>query len=114
MSAPPRCEICRREPAISFSWFADATRWYADRSGTWKFAGMCASTSENYWILTPQFLSGPARWRAHLAEKRWFNADDFEAMVARYEAAAGSLAPPRLRVAKARRGRDRMNLKARP
>ena len=88
------CEQCRREPASSFSWFADRTRWYADCSGAWKFTGACTADTESYYLM----LHGRGRgwldsaaarqeWLRHLREKRWFNEADFSGMVRRFEAA---------------------------
>jgi hypothetical protein len=81
----PRCELCRAEPATTFSWFA----------GTWRFAGRCTSDREQYFIEMHQgghgFLDSAAsreHWLDHLREKRWFNEADFLAMLRRHEAAA--------------------------
>jgi len=114
MRVPP-CEGCGREPACSFAYFADPERWYAPRSGTWKFTGLCTTATENYWLLVTDFLRAPERWRSHLREKRWFSERDFDAMLARYAAEAGSLEPPRLRMPKGRaQARSRQNTKPIP
>jgi hypothetical protein len=112
-----RCEICGREPAISFSWFADPARWYADQSGTWKFAGACSSERELYYVFIRgrgqgffDSVQSRERWLAHLSEKRWFDRTDFDAMLRRYGAAGGSLAfGPRPKGRRAQR--LRLNLK---
>jgi len=90
--ALPGYEICGREPATSFSWFADRTR----PSGTWKFAGTCTADSETYYLKLYNnghgFLDSSAAredWLRHLQEKRWFDRADFFAMLARFEAAEG-------------------------
>ena len=92
----PRCEVCRREPATSLSWFADRKRWYADRSGTWRFTGNCTADCEAYYVMLRHrghgFLdSAESRehWLLHLAEKTWFNYRDFAAMLERFIAAGG-------------------------
>jgi hypothetical protein len=106
------CEVCRRESAASFSWFADRARWYAPASGVWRVTGLCTTETENYWILVTDFLRAPERWRSHLREKRWFDETDFDAMLGRYQATAGSLEPPRLRMPKGRApARYRQNTK---
>jgi hypothetical protein len=94
----PLCESCGREPAVSFSWFADRERWYAPRSGRWRFVGACTSEVELYYIAIHGrgrgFLDSATsreRWLAHLEEKTWFDRADFFAMLARFEAAGGSL-----------------------
>jgi hypothetical protein len=96
--ALPRCEECRKEPAPSFSWFADRQRWCAPCSGRWKFTGTCTADSETYYVMLNirghGFLDSPAsraNWLRHLQEKRWFNRADFFAMLARLEAASGGL-----------------------
>jgi len=120
---PPSCEACGgREPACSFSWFADRARWYAPRSGTWKFTGLCTADVEAYYVMFRMggrgwfdSASASAEWLAHLSEKVWFDPVDFAAMLGRYQAAAGSLEPPRLRVAKGRSlSRYRQNTKSTP
>jgi hypothetical protein len=95
-STVPLCEACRREPATSLSWFADWTRWFAPRSGTWRFTGDCTADVELYYVMFHNdgrgFLdSTHARdqWLEHLREKRWFNRSDFLAMLSRCEQAGG-------------------------
>jgi len=94
--ALPRCEACGKEAASSFSWFADRARWYARRSGTWRFTGACTANSEMYYVRLYNrghgFLDSPAArgdWLRHLQEKIWFDRADFFAMLARFEAASG-------------------------
>jgi hypothetical protein len=100
-SQAPRCEACGREPACSFSWFADRARWYEPRSGTWRFTCYCTADRETYYVLLHNrghgFLdSAESRehWLQHLAEKRWFDSADFLATLGRFEAAGGAV--PRL------------------
>lgn len=95
----PLCESCGREPALSFSWFADRARWYEPRSGTWRFTCYCTSEVELYYIAIHGrgrgFLDSAEsreRWLAHLEEKTWFDRADFFAMLGRFEAAGGVLA----------------------
>lgn len=110
----PLCEVCGREPAVSASWFADRSNWYGPWSGTWKLAGLCSTPTEQYYIFLPDLLARLDRWREHLIEKTWFDPNDFEALLGRYQVAAGSLEVPRLRVAKGNRsGRYRANTKPR-
>jgi hypothetical protein len=111
--ALPRCEACGREPASSFSWFADRARWYEPRSGVWRFTGACTTETENYYAMVHHrgqgFLdSAKARadWLRHLGEKTWFDAADFVAMLRRFAAA-----PRSQRVKSHRRARLRMNVK---
>ena len=107
--AGPGSEICRREPAVSLSWFADRRNWYGDRSGSWKLAGACTAAVESYYVLLRDFDARPDQWRAHLSEKAWFSRDDFEAAVSRR-----TTTPP-WRPRKGRRAaRYRANLKPRP
>jgi hypothetical protein len=109
------CEVCRKEVAVSLSWFADKGNWYGPASGVWKLAGLCTVERENYYVMIPDFLRAPERWRSHLREKRWFSERDFDAMLARYAAEAGSLEPPRLRMPKGRaQARSRQNTKPIP
>jgi hypothetical protein len=96
----PRCEACGREPASSFSWFADRDRWYAPRSGAWRFTGDCTSESEQYYVLLRNnghgFLDSVEKhnnWIEHLRDKRWFDPADFRAALSRFEAAGGDLTP---------------------
>jgi hypothetical protein len=81
------CEVCRREPATSLSWFADKRNWYGDGSGTWRLAGACSSTAESYYVLLADYRAHPERWIRHLGEKRWFDPTDFGAVVNRLGAA---------------------------
>jgi hypothetical protein len=112
---PPSCEACGREPSCSFSWFADRARWYAPRSGTWKFAGLCTADTESYYVLVPTFVAASERWQVHLEEKRWFDAADFAAMLERFKAAGGTLTPQRVTFPKGRQhSRMRANTKASP
>ncbi len=90
----PLCEACGRESATSFSWFADRARWYAPRSGTWRFTGDCTADTEQYYVMLHDrgrgWLESRAEredWLRHLREKDWFNPLDFFAMLARFEAA---------------------------
>jgi len=104
------CEACGREPAYSFSWFADPADWYGERSGTWRITGNCTADSEQYYVLFRRrgrdgFLdsaAAQAEWIAHLREKVWFNIWDFTAMLDRFVEAGGSLrtAGPRRRLVK--------------
>jgi hypothetical protein len=95
----PACEACGREPATSFSWFAERERWYAPASGTWRFTGACTSDIEQYYVRlhTPArggFLDSHAEqadWLAHLRGKVWFNPRDFAVMLGRFEQARGAL-----------------------
>jgi hypothetical protein len=120
MSRVPRCEACGREPASSFSWFADPARWYAPRSGTWKFAGLCTANVEAYYVMFRMgrrgwfdSASASAEWLAHLSEKVWFDPVDFAAMLARFVAAGGSHTSQRMTYPKGRRhSRMRANVKA--
>jgi hypothetical protein len=118
----PRCEACHQEPACSFSWFADCARWYAPRSGTWKFAGLCTVDVEAYYVMFRNggrgwFDSASARaeWLAHLSEKAWFDPVDFAAMQGRFVDAEGALTPQRVTFPKGRQhSRMRVNTKASP
>ena len=108
--ALPRCEACRKEPASSFSWFADRQRWCAPRSGRWKFTGACTADSETYYVMLHNrghgFLdSSTARadWLKHLQEKVWFDRADFFAMLARFMAAERRRPTNRGRPARRRR-----------
>lgn len=110
----PVCEACGAEPATSFAWFADRARWYAPRSGTWRFTGSCTAESEHYYVLFRDrghgFLDSAGareRWCAHLTEKRWFDATDFRAMLARFTHAGGVL-PPRRKGHYAKRARPNL------
>ena len=92
----PLCEACGEEPSSTFSWFPDPERWYAPRSGRWRFVGACTSETELYYIAIRGrgrgFLDSAdsrERWLLHLAEKRWFNYRDFTAMLERFIAAGG-------------------------
>jgi len=121
----PRCEVCPHEPAWSFSWFADRARWYAPRSGTWKFTGKCTSETEQYYVLFRDggrgiFDSIAARndWIDHLREKIWFDPADFFAALGRFAFAlevASEDPTPRVRRSKGRQAqRLRANLKPTP
>jgi hypothetical protein len=111
--ALPRCEACRKEPASSFSWFADRARWYAPQSGTWRFTGACTADSETYYVKLHNrghgFLDSPAareNWLRHLQEKVWFDRAEFCAMLARFAAAARQRPTKRGRPAAAVRRAD--------
>ena len=90
----PQCEECRKKPAISFSWFVDRARWYAPRSGTWKFTCECIADREQYYVMLRNrglgFLASQAEredWLRHLGEKIWFDPVDFATMLERFERA---------------------------
>lgn len=97
----PPCEACGQEPTTSFSWFLDPARRYAPRSGTWKFTGDCTAHTEAYYVMLHHRGTGfldsvdeQRDWLRHLfTSKDWFDRADWAAMLARYEAAGGTLSP---------------------
>lgn len=94
------CEKCRKEPAISFSYFGDRIGPMAPE-GLWRFTGMCTADSESYYILFRsddldgflQDWSTQANWWRHMRTKTWFNARDFQAALDRFVEAGGTLLP---------------------
>ena len=80
----PKCEVCKKEIATSFSVLAD------DR---WIFASQCVADEEKYYVEFERFFSSPAStvdWMAHLQEKRWFDTGSWFQMMRRFRAATKS------------------------
>src|SRR5215510_10980672 len=93
----PICEVCRSEPACSFSLIPNGRKDFSARlSHSWKFTGMCTSDIEDWgsYIMFDQcFRSMPAfiDILAHVHEKpAMFNAEDFFSMLHRFREATKS------------------------
>ena len=79
----PLCEVCRLEPATSFS--------FVDKR--WVFVGNCTSDSERYYIEFKRLFRSPAAtvdWLAHMHEKNWMDWDSFMDMLTRFRQATES------------------------
>lgn len=89
MQSDPKCEVCGKEPATSFSYFDGGFEDEPEKG--WKFTGDCTTDKEAYWILISQYPAAPwmknRSWLGHLREKRWFIESDFLAMLKRFEEA---------------------------
>jgi hypothetical protein len=87
---PPICEICRKDPAISFSHFPPGSKGNAQG---WLFTCMCTADTEDYYIKFDSIFSSPAStvdWLAHMHEKSWMNWPNFMDMVDRFREATQS------------------------
>lgn len=83
----PVCEICKKEPAITFSCIGTPAKL------KWKFAGDCSAKTEFYYIQLTAYFKSPAAtvdWLAHMHEKNWFDASDFLEMIHRFRKATDS------------------------
>jgi hypothetical protein len=82
----PRCEVCGKQPAVSFSRFRD---------GQWLFTCYCTSNYETYYVMVDEYRGSRAardRWDQHLAGKSaWFNTDAFHQAVCRWLDAGGRM-----------------------
>jgi transcription elongation factor Elf1 len=85
----PKCEVCGKEKAISFSCMTKTASEITD----WKFCGMCTAESEKYYIKIDNFFSSPGAtvdWLAHMHEKNGMDWKNFMAMIIRFREATGS------------------------
>jgi len=80
----PRCEVCLKKPAVSFSRFHD---------GQWLYTCYCTSDYETYYVMVDEYRSSQAvrdDWDDHLdAKSDWFNVGGFHQAVARWIDAGG-------------------------
>jgi len=85
----PICEVCGKNEAISFSFFALSE----DRlsGGDWKLTCNCTSVDEDYYVTFNNFNAEENETLEHLRRKRWMKdprtMDSFLAAVKRYKAA---------------------------
>jgi hypothetical protein len=75
----PRCEVCLKKLAVSFSRFRD---------GQWLYTCYCTTDFEVYYVMIDEYRASQAardRWDHHLAGKsEWFNTDGFHQAVCRW------------------------------
>ena len=86
----PVCEVCNRQPAVSFSFFRPCEEVV---DGGWRFACSCTTEFESVYVPFGDFFKNPSAtvdWLAHLGEKTWFEGDDWFAMMGRFRKATDS------------------------
>jgi hypothetical protein len=81
----PRCEVCHKKPAVSFS------RFY---NGQWLFTCYCTSDYESHYVMVDQYRRSHAareNWDDHLAGKvKEYNTNGFYLAVDRWREAGGT------------------------
>jgi hypothetical protein len=86
----PLCELCHKEPAISFSYIDPAA---GGAPSGWLFTCNCANDAESYYIKVADLFASPAAtvdWLAHMQEKTWMNWPNFMTMMDRFREATDS------------------------
>ena len=82
----PRCEVCSKKSAVSFSRFRD---------GQWLYTCYCTTDYETYYVMVDEYSGSHgarAEWDRHLAGKsEWFNVDGFYRAVGRWVDAGGRM-----------------------